>query len=310
MPDQLDGQSVLLVGPGWLGAPTARALSSRGARVWTLRRSPFVAERGGEPRAPSAEGPVALQGDIRDPAAASGWGRALPATLDAIVVCLAPSRGAGDTHETTYAASLEAAMRLATSRCCRALVYTSSTGVYGRTDGGISHEDDVIVAADPKQHALLAAEAALRAPQHATTVTRTILRVAGLYGPGRDPAPRFAAVPVDQALDVWCNFSWRDDVVAAIVQRVSDPDPAYEARVFNCADGTPLRTSAIARALGAPDAPSPLRTDNTMMPRRSNQQIHVAPLLATGWRPSMPSVLHGLRALGHGVAGLASEVVP
>jgi len=256
----------------------------------------------------SAPPPIALAGDIRQSGADSHWRRALPATLDAIVVCLAPSRSAGDSHETTYPASLSAAMQLATECGCRAIVYTSSTGVYGRTDGGISRESDVMVAGDAKQRALLAAEASLREPAQHTNVTRTILRVAGLYGPARDPAPRFAAWAPDQSPDVWCNFSWRDDVVSAIVRRVSDPSTTGEAHVFNCADGTPMRTSDIARALGASDDAPLTRTIAPVLPGRSNQQIHVEPLLSTGWRPSMPSVLHGLRALGHVVHGGDSGV--
>jgi nucleoside-diphosphate-sugar epimerase len=94
--------------------------------------------------------------------------------------------------------------------------------------------------------------------------TAHILRAAGLYGPQRDPAARLAD-PTFAAGDVWCNFSWRDDVVSAIVHLLRH-DRAPGARIFNCADGTPLRSSAIAavltgRAIEAPVARSDQRQD-------------------------------------------------
>ena len=188
-------------------------------------------------------------------------------------------------------------MRLAADRGCRSILYTSSTGVYGRTDGGVSREHDSIVVRDARQAALLDAEQALRDTTVGASVGRTILRVAGLYGPGRDPASRFRAAIPTGASDVWCNFSWRDDVIDAMVRLTRGPSLPGETRVFNCADGTPMRASRIARALGAT---RPAEADEAG-PARSNQRISVEAMLATGWRPSMRSVFDGLASLGHHV---------
>jgi len=82
-----------------------------------------------------------------------------------------------------------------------------------------------------------------------------------------------------------------------MVQLTRDPSPPGETRVFNCADGAPMRASKIARALGA----TRLAEAAESGPARSNQQISVEAILATGWRPSMPSVFDGLASLGHHV---------
>ena len=131
-----------------------------------------------------------------------------------------------------------------------------------------------------------------------TQVDRTILRVAGLYGPGRNPANRFRAGLPTGDDDVWCNFSWRDDVIGAIAHLLTLPAVPGRARVLNCADGVPLRASAIARALGA-TAPAATGTGRAQSPSgRSNQQILIDPLRALGWTPTMTSVFDGLMALG------------
>lgn len=302
------GQQFLVVGPGWLGSKVAEALGGRGSAVWTLQRS--------APSPSSAASVHPLRGDIRATGDEAAWRRQLPAHLDGIVVCIAPSRVLGDSHATTYPAAVRGALELAHACSCPRILYTSSTGVYGRTDGGVSREGDAIVVADARQGALRDAELVLNADLGGPALDRIILRVAGLYGPGRDPAPRFqVSVPAADD-DVWCNFAWRDDVVEAITHLMTTPAVSLpehasarpsarpSARVFNCADGVPLRASRIARALGASEENASAGAVQRMRPAaapsgRSNQQIVVDALRATGWQPRMPTVYDGLRALGH-----------
>lgn len=300
------GQQFLVVGPGWLGSKVADALGGRGGDVWTLQRS--------APPASSASSGHPLRGDIRALTDDAAWRRQLPAHLDGIVVCIAPSRMLGDSHATTYPAAVRGALALAHATSCVRLLYTSSTGVYGRTDGGVSREGDAIVVADARQGALRDAELVLDDDRGGPALDRIILRVAGLYGPGRDPAPRFqGSVPVGDD-DVWCNFAWRDDVVDAITHLMTTPDVSRpdhssahpSARVFNCADGVPQRASRIARSLGAKEENASADVVHRMRPvaapsGRSNQQIVVDALRATGWQPRMTTVYDGLRALGHHV---------
>jgi nucleoside-diphosphate-sugar epimerase len=128
-----------------------------------------------------------------------------------------------------------------------------------------------------------------------------ILRAAGLYGPGRDPAPRFAAGATPA--DIWCNFSWRDDVRDAIAHLLDIP-PAAPVETFNCADGHPVQAGEITMALTgrAPVAEATVALDGTVRAGRSNQRIRVDALRATGWSPAMPTIFDGLRALGHAIA--------
>jgi nucleoside-diphosphate-sugar epimerase len=300
--------SVLLVGPGWLGKTAAARLAERGATVATLQRSVPVS---------TSPDVVALTGDIAD--AARGPEQlsalltvvrsALPEPIDHLVVCIAPSRARGDDYG-VYPQAAAGAVALANALDIRSVLYVSSTGVYDRQDGSEVNEQSAITPHDARVQALYDAEQCIATVAHHAGATVHIVRAAGLYGPQRDPAARFAD-PAFAAANVWCNFSWRDDVISAIAHLLHH-DRAPGARIFNCADGTPLRSSDIAatltgRTTPTPEDRAPIDRSAPVRSGRSNQRINVDALLATGWRPAAPTVYDGLRLLGHSVPLAAAE---
>lgn len=294
--------AVLLVGPGWLGQVAAEHLAARGATVATLQRSarvftsPYVVAVTGD-IADAVRGPeqlAALQASVR---------QVLRAQIDHLIVCVAPSRARGDDYG-IYPQAAAGAAALAHALMIRSVLYVSSTGVYDRHDGSEVTEQSVIAPRDARVQALYDAEQCIASvgANHHTSVH--IVRAAGLYGPQRDPAARLAD-PAFAAGDVWCNFSWRDDVVSAIAHLLQH-DRTPGVRVFNCADGTPLRSSTIAaaltgRAMNAAAERAPLDAAAPVRSGRSNQRVNVDALLATGWRPAAPTIFDGLRLLGHQV---------
>lgn len=283
---------LLLVGPGWLGAPAAQWLAQSGqyGRVWTASRSGRAAP----------EGCLALHADITRGAADSATRNALTAPLAAIVVCVAPSSARGDSYA-IYPAAARGVAELANTLDARAVVYVSSTGVYDRQDGSAVDERTLIAPTSDRVHALFDAELTVLA-----TATRdrhaVVLRAAGLYGPGRDPGPRFAAGAT--APDTWCNFSWRDDVITAIGHALAGA-PTGHGVIYNCTDNHPVQAGDITFALTntRPASAAPAR-DHVVRAGRSNQRISSAALVASGWRPDVPSVFDGLRRLGHQLPGL------
>ncbi|WP_396223853.1 NAD-dependent epimerase/dehydratase family protein [Gemmatimonas sp.] len=286
------GGDVLLVGPGWLGAPAATALAAA-----TPARRVFTASR--TDRQPPA-GCHALTADVTRGMADPAFARAVTAPLSAVVVCVAPSRARGDSYA-VYPAAARGAATIAEALGAEALVYISSTGVYDRHDGSAVDERTLIAPASDRVRALFDAELTVLATA-AAGCRATVLRAAGLYGPGRDPGPRFAAGSVEP--ESWCNFSWRDDVIAAMRHVLTLP-ATHGGTIYNCTDNTPVQAGAITHALtGLPaGAAEPPVEDGTVRAGRSNQRISSAALLATGWRPTMPTVFDGLRALGHSLPG-------
>jgi nucleoside-diphosphate-sugar epimerase len=294
--------AALVVGPGWLGQAVAARLAALGGPVATLQRSA---------RPSSNPDVVALTGDIADAALGPVPSAALQAIvrsaftgpIDHLVVCIAPSRARGDDYG-LYPLAAAGAVALAQALQIRSILYVSSTGVYDRQDGSEVTEQSAITPHDARVQALYDAEQRIATVARDPHATAHILRAAGLYGPQRDPAARLAD-PTFAAGDVWCNFSWRDDVVSAIVHLLQH-DRAPGARIFNCADGTPLRASAIAavltgRAIEEPAARAPIDRDAPVRSGRSNQRVNVDALLAPGWRPIASTVYDGLRLLGHAV---------
>lgn len=287
---------ILVIGPGWLGKPAAEHLARTHVgkgRVLAVSRS----ER------PAPDGCIALQADVtrgaHDPALAA----ALSAPVQAIVVCVAPSTARGDSYA-VYPAAARGVASLAATYEAGAVVYVSSTGIYDRQDGSAVNEQTLIAPANDRVQALFDAELAVLATASARR-SATVLRAAGLYGPGRDPATRFASGAT--APDTWCNFSWRDDVISAIAHVLTLPATGTGV-IYNCTDDCPVQAGDITLALtGArPSAGAPADLNGPVRAGRSNQRISSAALIATGWQPAASTIFDGLTMLGHALPGRAS----
>jgi nucleoside-diphosphate-sugar epimerase len=115
-------------------------------------------------------------------------------------------------------------------------VYMSTTGVYGNTDGCDVDESTQIQPQTERAHRRVSAEAMVRVWCHENQVRRVVLRVAGIYGPGRlplDQLQRGEAVvrPDEAALN---NRIHVDDLVSVCTAVASQ----VEARgVYNVTDG-------------------------------------------------------------------------
>jgi nucleoside-diphosphate-sugar epimerase len=287
-------RTVLLVGPGWLGGATAEALATAGAHVYTLHRSAGAAPRGC----------TGLTGRIETAASDSAVLGVLPSVVDDIIVTVAPSRAHGDDYA-LYPTAAAGAVALAARLRVRSLLWVSSTGIYDRQDGSEVDERTPIIPRDARVRALFAAEQRIASAATDTPSPRVvrIIRAAGLYGPGRDPAARFASGGT--APEIWCNFSWRDDVLDALLHLL-ETAPKAPVETFNCADGSPVQAREITRALTGIEPPATVPAaagiSGVVRAGRSNQRVRVDALRATGWSPAMPTVFDGLRALGHTIA--------
>ena len=116
----------------------------------------------------------------------------------------------------------------------------------------------------------------------------TVLRVAGIYGPGRDPRPRFAQPALlPMRGEYWVNLAHQADIVAAIAASLAHCGPP---RVLNVSDGAPATAAEIARWCAAAQGldPESLDFSGEGAPARSNQRVSNAALVATGWRARLP----------------------
>ncbi len=267
---------IAVLGAGYVGSAVAREAAAHGHAVWAVRRN--------APEIGARDGITWLHGDLTT-APIDG----LPARLDAVVLTVAPSRGT-DGYDSTYPPAARAAVTIACERSARALVYTSSTGVYGGRDGAWVTEASPRLGAGESNAALIAAEDILLS---APVPSVTVLRVAGIYGPGRDPRGRMRnASALAQRGEYWTNLAQRDDIVAAVLHAVQLPAGS---RSLNVSDGTPEQAATVARWLirlegGDPDE---LQFGNEAQRSRNDQRVSNDALVATGWLPRYPSFREG-----------------
>jgi nucleoside-diphosphate-sugar epimerase len=131
------------------------------------------------------------------------------------------------------------------------LLYMSTTGVYGDTRGGTVTEDSPLLPSNDRSRRRVAAEAAAQGWCSGRGVRCVVLRVPGIYGPGRLPLDRLrrgepALRPEDSGPG---NRIHVDDLVTACVAALERPVSS----AFNVTDGNPVtsteflqRTAAIA----------------------------------------------------------------
>jgi nucleoside-diphosphate-sugar epimerase len=140
----------------------------------------------------------------------------------------------------------------------RVFVYMSTTGVYGDTAGAAVDESSRVRPLTDRAKRRVSAEEMTRVWCTERRVRRVVLRVPGIYGPGRLPIERLrrrepTLKPEDAGIS---NRIHVDDLVEACVAAALNP----EARgVYNITDGNSCSSTAfldrLAAAVGLPCAP-------------------------------------------------------
>jgi nucleoside-diphosphate-sugar epimerase len=237
-------QQRLIIGCGYLGRRVARNWTAQGDTVFALTRTAEHAE--GFRQA----GITPIVGDITDAASLTGLPEA-----DTILLAVGLDRQAGHSQRDVYVGGLDNVLSQLPGSV-RRLIYISSTSVYGQNGGEWVDESSECRPESPNGQVCLEAERLLqqKVPQ------ANILRLAGIYGPGRLVA-RIDALRAGQAPegnpDGWLNLIHVDDAVAAVLacERRGAPSTKYLV-----ADGHPCRRrdyySLLAAMVGAP-APFP-----------------------------------------------------
>lgn len=276
--------TVLVVGCGDLGTEAGLRFAAAGHRVVGWRRSP-------EKLPPDIEGTAA---DLTRPLPR------LPDGTDVIVVTAA----AGERSEAAYRAAyldgvanvlaaVEREMAGGHRTVPPKLLFVSSTAVYGDSDGGWLDEDSPATPATATGRIILAAEELL----HDRLPHAVVLRLAGIYGPGRTrliDQVRSGTATLPQSTQ-YTNRIHRDDAAAAIVHlttNVPAPAPTYIG-VDSEPSGLDEVLLFLAGELRLPDPP-PGDADRT---RGGAKRLSNALLLSTGFQFRYLTFREGYRAV-------------
>jgi len=282
----------VIVGAGYAGARLAKALVDRGPLIVTT----------------SSPDRLALLREAGFDARRWNLDEAAPPPLDsdevrgAVLHCHVPPppQGRDDPRLDRMLRTLPAVPRR--------IVHLSSTGVYGDAQGATVDEDTAPAPHAPRAVRRLAAETLLRAWCTVHGTEWTVLRVPGIYGPGRLPRERLLrGDPVIVEADAGPgNRIHVDDLVTACVQ--AGLHPAAANRIFNLGDGDESSSTRyltrVAELLGLPAPPQlpraavqraiPVDAWSFLGPSRRVDTSRIRREL--GFRPRYASLDDGLRA--------------
>ena len=247
----------LIVGCGYVGLPLGMELVRLGHEVFGLRRNVSAENE------LKAAGIQPLFGDVTQPETLA----TLPREFDWVVNCVAAGGGADDYRqvylqgtrnliEWLAPASAEASARQALKK----FVYTSSTSVYGQTDGSQVKESSPTEPLAETAKILVETEKVLLAAVAERKFPAVILRVAGIYGPER--GHWFKLFLKDEARmegdgSRFLNMIHRDDLIGCIIAALKNGRPG---EIYNAADDEPVSQlhffQWLAQALDKPLPPS------------------------------------------------------
>lgn len=260
----MNARRVLVAGCGDVGARLAMRLRDAGDQVAALSRS----GRG------VPDGVAWLRADLTDPSTLAG----LPGGWDAVVFLPAPDRRDPASYRALFVDGLRHLLDALATPPAR-LLYVSSTAVYGE-DAGEWVDEDTPPRPPAFNGALLLEGEALA---HARVPGATVVRLTGLYGPGRDRMRRLAqAGEPGQAR--WSNRIHVDDAAAALAHVLGLACPAT---LYLASDDHPAREAELLAWLRGDAAPAFARGGE------SGRRVRNARLRASGWQPAFPDFRSG-----------------
>jgi nucleoside-diphosphate-sugar epimerase len=287
----------LIFGCGYLGERVARRWRDAGNAVAVVTRSSQRA------RSMEQQGYHAIVADVTRPETLGN----LP-SVDVVLFAVGYDRSAGQNVHDVYAGGVRNVLAALPSETGR-VIYISSTGVYGTAGGDWVDEDTL---PDPNREggkASLAAEAVLAS--HALGRRSVILRLAGIYGPGRVPFvdELLAGSPIAAPSEGYLNLIHVDDAASVVVNAGALPlhgsaQSGREPRVYCVSDGNPVERGEfyrqVARQIGAPEprfvAPDP--TSPRAARAEANRRVRNERMLAElRVRLAYPDYRAGLAAL-------------
>ena len=220
----------LIVGCGYVGLPLGAELVRRGHEVSGLRRSALAeAEL-------KAAGITPLHADITQPETLAR----LPRDFDRVVNCSASGGGGAEDYRKVYLDGNRNLLAWLADSAMKKFVYTSSTSVYAQNDGSVVTETSPVAPEVDTSQVLVETEKLLQEAVAKRKFPAVILRVAGIYGPGRGYAfKQFlrgeARLEGDGSRGL--NMIHRDDLIGIIIAALERGEAG---QIYNAADNEPV----------------------------------------------------------------------
>ncbi len=275
--DQSAVGRVLIAGCGYVGEAAADLFHAAGWFVegWTASEN-SASLLSGKPY------PVrAVDVSRRDQVAARA---SVPAGFDALILCASTRGGDPQAYRRVY---FQGARNLLEAFPGSKLLFTSSTSVYAQRDASWVTEQSETKPTHERACILLETERLV------LEAGGTVLRVAGIHGPGRSALLskllKGAAI-INPQIDRFVNQVHRDDITAALFLLLSGE--LGSGQIYNVVDDQPILQSECYRWLAKRlRRPLPRIEESTQTRKRgdSNKRVSNAKLRGLGWEPRYPT---------------------
>ncbi|MDY7095877.1 MAG: SDR family oxidoreductase [Acidobacteriota bacterium] len=282
--------TTLIAGIGYVGSALAAELKAANHRVYGLRRSAPV----------DIPGVETIRADLTRPETLED----LPTGINFVVYCASAS---GRSDEAYRAAYVEGPKNLLAAlerqgQAVQRVFFTSSTGVYGQTDGSWLDEESVTEPESFTGQRLLEGEQVFRNGPYPAT----IVRLSGIYGPGRTrliDSVRRGEAACQEGPPTYTNRIHRDDCAGVlkflIEKTLENPEAVQDTYVG--VDDDPVDRCVVLRWLaeqsGAPEVPVEARGEEGGRIRGSNKRLSNRRLKELGYRFRFPTFREGYGAM-------------
>lgn len=270
---------VVVIGHGYVGTALAERLWQEGRGVVAVNRSVDV----------ETAYPL-LEGDVSSAESISRFADALEDTPSAIIHCASSSRGGADAYRAVF---LEGIKNLQQCFADVPVFFTSSTSVYGQTDGSIVTEQSETSPDRETSRILVEAEDLVR------SAGGVALRLAGIYGPARSIYLKriLEGTATIEAGEVsrYVNQIHRDDIIGAILHLIGAG--TGKGACLNVVDDTPLTQREVYEKLAeffGKSRPPESEPETNRKRAWTNKLVSNEALRETGWAPTYPSFLTAL----------------
>ena len=221
---------VLIIGCGYVGIPLGTELVRLGHEVFGLRRT---ADADSELKAAGIS-PLVADVSRRDEL------EKLPRDFDWVVNTVSSTKGGAAEYEQVYLNGTRNLIAWLGANPPKKFVYTSSTSVYGQTDGSAVKESSPTEPQSDTSRILVQTEKLLLDAAGQGKFPAAILRVAGIYGPERGHL--FQQYLRNEAKmpghgERLINMVHRDDLVGAIITALKSGRPG---EIYNVVDDEPV----------------------------------------------------------------------
>lgn len=281
---------LMILGCGYVGAAVAELALSRGWRVHALTRNADTA------RALLEQGVERVWTAHLE---SEDWHEQTEVRYKGVLNCVSGGGGGIEGYQRSYVEGMRSVVRWAEGREVGTFVYTSSTGVYAQGGGMSVDEESLTVPVSDRGALLLEAEQRVRAVQCARWF---ILRLAGIYGPGRHhllDALRARTTSLAGSAEHWLNLIHRDDVASAVLAAL-EARAGLANRVYNLTDGVPTTRGEVVGFLAAQlSVPAPVFDPQAQGSRSvaSRRIISRRVYAELAWTPRFQSFREGFGAI-------------